>query len=271
MIDLHSHSVASDGQYPAAEVGERAAAAGVSVWALTDHDTTGGLAEAEVAARRIGIAFVPGIELSVQFERREVHLLGHFIDPEGSALRDFSDLLAEKRRVRMGEIISKLARLGIALEPDDVERFAGGKILGRPHVARALVEKGIVATVREAFDRYLGEGRPAYVGRFRLDVKDGIRMVHEAGGTATLAHPGVNGVERGDLARLRGFGLDGVEVYHLDHNPSVRDKYLRAAAEHDLVATAGTDFHGEAVAPERMFGGVTMPQDAYALLQSRRP
>lgn len=271
MIDLHSHSLASDGQYAPAAVAERAAAAGITVWSLTDHDTIGGLGEAEAAARRRGIEFVPGIELSVQFDRREVHLLGHFIDPAGPALRGFADLLAEKRRVRMGEIVSKLAALGIALSPDEVERFAGGKILGRPHVARALLDKGLVSSVREAFDRYLGEGRPAYVGRFRLDVKDAIRMVHDAGGTATLAHPGMNGIQRGDLTRLRGFGLDGVEVYHLDHNPSVREKYLHAAAENDLVATAGTDYHGEVVAPDRMFGGVTMPQDAYELLRSRRP
>lgn len=271
MIDLHSHSVASDGQYPAAEVAERAAAAGITVWALTDHDTISGLADGAAAARKLGLEFVPGIELSVEMDRREVHLLGHFIDPEGSALCGFSDLLAEKRRVRMGEIISKLAGVGVPLAPEEVERFAGGKILGRPHVARALVERGVVATVREAFDRYLGEGRPAYVRRFRLDVRDAIRLVHEAGGTATLAHPGVNKIERGDLARLSGFGLDGVEVYHLDHNPSVRDKYLRAAAENGLVATAGTDYHGEAVAPDRMFGGVTMPQDAFDALKSRRP
>jgi predicted metal-dependent phosphoesterase TrpH len=271
MIDLHSHSVASDGQYPAAEVAERAAAAGITVWSLTDHDTVGGLDQAAEGAKRVGIELVPGIELSVEFDRREVHLLGHFIDPTGDALRRFSDLLAEKRRMRMGEMISKLAELGVPLTPDEVERFAGGKILGRPHVARALVERGVVGSVREAFDRFLGEGRPAFVRRFRLDVRDAIRLVHEAGGTATLAHPGVNGIQRGDLARLRQFGLDGVEVYHLDHNPSVRDKYLRAAADNDLVATAGTDFHGEIVAPDRMFGGVTMPEEAFALLQARRP
>jgi predicted metal-dependent phosphoesterase TrpH len=109
------------------------------------------------------------------------------------------------------------------------------------------------------------------VGRFRLDVREAIRLIHEAGGTATLAHPGVNKIERGDLARLRRFGLDGVEVYHLDHNPSVRDKYLRAAEENDLVATAGTDYHGEVVAPDRMFGGVTMPREAFEDLRSRRP
>lgn len=271
MIDLHSHSVASDGQYPAAVVAERAAAAAVTVWALTDHDTVAALGDGASAARRLGIEFVPGIELSVQFDRREVHLLGHFVDPEGPALRGFSDLLAEKRRVRMGEIISKLAAVGIPLTPDEVERFAGGKILGRPHIARALLDRGFVGSVREAFDLYLGEGRPAFVGRFRLDVKDAIRMVHDAGGTATLAHPGMNGIERGDLTRLRALGLDGVEVYHLDHNPSVRDKYLRAAAENDLVPTAGTDYHGEVVAPDRMFGSVTMPQDAFDLLRARRP
>ncbi len=270
-IDLHSHSLASDGQYAAAEVATRAAAAGLSVWALTDHDSLAALPEGASAALRAGIRFVPGIELSVQFDRREVHVLGHFVDPASDALRRFEDLLAEKRRLRMGEIIQKLAALGVPLEPDEIERFSGGKTLGRPHVARALVERGIVGTVKEAFERFLGEGKPAYVGRYRLTAPEAIDLVHGAGGTATLAHPGVNKIERGDLARLRGWGLDGVEIDHPDHNPSVRDKYLRIAREFDLVPTAGSDFHGEAVAPDRRLGDATMPQDELARLEARRP
>jgi predicted metal-dependent phosphoesterase TrpH len=271
IIDLHSHSRASDGQYAAAEVAARAAAAGVSVWALTDHDSLAALAAGAEAARRAGIRFVPGIELSVQLDRREIHVLGHFVDPDSDALRRFEDLLAEKRRLRMGEIIQKLAALGIPLEPAEIERFSGGKTLGRPHVARALVERGIVVSVKEAFNRYLGEGRPAYVGRYRLSPQEAIDLIGGAGGTATLAHPGVSKMERGDLQRLKAWGVAGVEIYHPDHNPSVREKYLRIASELDLVPTAGSDFHGEAIAPGRRLGDATMTAEELARLESRRP
>jgi predicted metal-dependent phosphoesterase TrpH len=270
-IDLHSHSTASDGQYPAPEVAERASRAGVSVWALTDHDSLAALAPAAAAAARHGVRFIPGIELSVQFDRREIHILGHFVDPRSDTLRRFEDLLAEKRRLRMGEIIQKLARLGVALHPDDIEKFSGGKTLGRPHVARAILEKGIVGSVKEAFDRFLGEGRPAYVGRYRLTAEEAITLIAGAGGVATLAHPGVSRIERGDLERLGALGLTGVETYHPDHNPSVREKYQRIAREFDLIATAGSDYHGEAVAPDRKFGDVTMPEEELARLEDRRP
>ncbi len=271
VIDLHSHSLASDGQYAPAEVAALAAARGVRIWALTDHDTVAGQEAAASAAAGHGIRFVPGIELSCFLDRREIHVLGHFVDPAHPALRAFEDLLAEKRRVRMGEIVQKLARLGIAISEEDIVRWSGGKTIGRPHVARALVEAGAVATVREAFDRYLGEGMPAYVGRYRLVADEAIRLVGGAGGVTTVAHPGVSHIERGDLERLRALGLGGVEVYHPDHNPSVRDKYLRAAEAFDLVPTAGSDFHGEAVAPDRFLGAESMPEEQLARLERRRP
>ncbi len=270
MIDLHSHSTASDGEHAAEQVAERARAAGLTVWALTDHDSVAALGLAAESAEAHGIRFIPGIELSVQLDRREVHVLGHFVDPESRALRRFEDLLAEKRRARMGEIIHKLAALGIALTPDEIERFSGGKMLGRPHVARALLGKGVIGSVKEAFDRYLGDGRPAFVGRHRLAAQEAIALVIGAGGTATLAHPGVSRIERGDLQRLKAWGLAGVEAYHPDHNPSVRDKYLRAAAALDLVPTAGSDYHGETVAPGRRLGDVTMSPEELRLLESRR-
>jgi 3',5'-nucleoside bisphosphate phosphatase len=270
-IDLHSHSKASDGQYVAAEVAERAAASGVSVWALCDHDTVAGLADADAAARRLGIRLVPGIELSAFLDAKEIHLLGHFVDPEHETLRRFEDLLAAHRRVRMQQIIEKLAAVGVRISVADIEKWSGGKTIGRPHVARAIVDTGAVATVKEAFDRYLGEGRPAHVQRYRLEAAEAVRLVRTAGGTLTVAHPGVSRLDRGDLIRLRQAGADGVEVHHLDHNPSVREKYLRIAEELDLVPTAGSDFHGEAIAPDRHLGGVTMAPEELARLESRRP
>lgn len=269
-IDLHSHSTASDGQYPAEQVAERAAAAGLAVWALTDHDSIAQLRPARAAAAARGVRFVAGIELSVHLDRREVHLLGHFVDPESVALRGFEDLLAEKRRVRMGEMIQKLAALGIALAPEEIERFSGGKTLARPHVARALVERGVVGSVKEAFDRFLGEGRPAFVGRHRISAQEAIGLVRGAGGAATIAHPGLNRIERADLERLKGWGLAGVETYHADHVPSQREKYLRLCGELDLVPTAGSDFHGEEVAPDRKLGMVTMAEAELDRLEARR-
>lgn len=270
-IDIHSHSTASDGQYPPAAVASRAAAAGLRVWGLTDHDTVAGLEPARAEATRLGMRFVPGIELSCFLDRREVHLLGHFIDPAHRTLRDFEDLLAEKRRIRIGEMVTKLAALGLHVSEEAVRSFSGGKTFGRPHVARALVQTGAVATVKEAFDRYLGEGKPAYVQRYRLEAQDAVRLVRGAGGVATLAHPGVNRIEKGDAARLRAMGLDGLEVDHPEHGPSQREKFRRMAEACGLVPTGGSDFHGEAISPDRFIGADGMAEEQLALLEARRP
>lgn len=270
VIDLHTHSTASDGQYPPAEVAGRVAAAGTAVWALTDHDTVAGLEVAGAEARKLGIRFVPGIELSVFLDSREIHVLGHFVDPAHPALTAFEDLLAERRRERMERIVGKLAGLGVHITTDSIVSFSGGKTIGRPHVARALEGAGYVESVKEAFDRYLGEGKPAYVPRYRLTAEDAVALVRGAGGVATLAHPGVSKMERGDLARLRRMGFDGVEVHHPDHVPSQVEKYLRAATEFDLVPTAGSDFHGEAIS-ERKLGTTTMPGEDLERLERRRP
>jgi predicted metal-dependent phosphoesterase TrpH len=270
-IDLHTHSRASDGEFTAAEVAERAHAAGIGVWALCDHDTVAGLAEARAAADRIGVRLVPGIELSVFLGKKEIHVLGHFVDPVHRALQEFEDFLADHRRKRMRQIVERLGTLGVRVREADIEKWSGGKTLGRPHVARAIVEAGAAATIREAFDRFLGEGKPAYVGRYRLEVADAVKLVRGAGGTATVAHPGVSKLERHDLVQLRAAGVDGLEVLHVDHVPSLREKFLRIAEELDLVPTAGSDYHGVTVSPDRKLGDVTMAAEDLARLEARRP
>jgi predicted metal-dependent phosphoesterase TrpH len=271
IIDLHSHSLASDGQFSPSEVALRASAAGCSAWALCDHDTVAGLEEAADAARRVNVRLVPGIELSAFLERREIHLLGHFVDPAAPTLRDFEDFLAARRRERMGLMVERLAALGVRVTAAAIEGFSGGKTIGRPHVARAIVESGAVATVKEAFDRYLGEGQPAYVQRYRLEAADAVALVRGAGGTVTIAHPGVSRLEVGEVARLAAAGVAGIEVIHPDQNPSVQDKYRRAAEAHGLVCTAGSDFHGPDISPDRHLGMVTMTPAALQALERRRP
>lgn len=270
-IDLHSHSTASDGQYAPAEVAERARAAGLAVWGLCDHDTVAGLSAAATAARAAGVRLVPGIELSAFLERHEIHLLGHFIDPVHPSLKAFEDFLADHRRTRVRAIVERLAALGVHVTEEAIVRLSGGKTIGRPHVARAIVEAGGAASVRDAFDRFLGEGKPAYVQRYRVEAADAVRLVRGAGGTVTIAHPGVSKLEVAEVARLAAAGVSGLEAIHPDHNPSVREKYQRAAAAHGLVLTAGSDYHGPDISPDRHLGMVTMSEEALAALEARRP
>jgi 3',5'-nucleoside bisphosphate phosphatase len=270
-IDLHSHSRASDGELEASEVASRAKAAGLSVWALSDHDTVAGLPAAEAAARQHGIRFVPGIELSAFLGSKEIHVLGHFVDPTHPVLRKFEDDLAVHRRGRMQQIVEKLAALNVNIRVEDIERWSGGKTIGRPHVARAILEAGYVATIKEAFDRFLGEGKPAHVARFRLEVGEAVALVRSAGGTATIAHPGVSRIDSRAMEKLRAAGVDGLEVHHADHDPGARERFLRMAETLDMIPTAGSDFHGENVAPDRHLGEVTMHADDLARLEARRP
>jgi predicted metal-dependent phosphoesterase TrpH len=270
-IDLHTHSKASDGEFSAAQLAEHVAAAGIGVWGLCDHDTVAGIGEAQAAANGRGVRLVPGIELSAFLDAKEIHLLGHFIDPAHPAMRSFEDFLAVRRRIRMEQIVEKLGRLGVKISPADIERRSGGKTIGRPHVAQAIVGAGAAATVKEAFDRFIGEGKPAYVQRYRLEAEEAVRLVRSAGGTTTVAHPGVSKLERYDLVRLRAAGVDGLEVHHADHVPSLREKLLRIAEELDLVPTAGSDYHGGTISPDRQLGQVTMDPEELERLEKRRP
>ncbi len=240
--DLHFHSTCSDGVETPAELVTRAVAAGLSVAALTDHDAVHGIAAFAAAAAGTGLVAAGGAELSVTDGGEDVHLLGLFVDPEepGLCVR-----LAEIRKVRdrRGEaMVEKLATLGVELDLPALRAGVGDGAFGRPHVARALVAKGVVRNAEEAFERFLGEGRPAFVPKARWGLGEAVEAVRRAGGLAVLAHPVWNADPAGLLRRGRGLGLDGVEVRHPD-NDGREEEFLREAGALGLLVTGGSDFH----------------------------
>ncbi|HYO55041.1 PHP domain-containing protein [Archangium sp.] len=269
MIDLHSHTTASDGQHSPAELLALAASAGVTALAVTDHDTVAGLREAAEAARAHGVELVPGIELSAFVLKREVHILGHFVRPDFPELASYEARLRVEREQRMERMVEQMRKLGFPVRMEEVRAKAGNAQFGRPHLARVLVERGWCLDVKEAFDRFLGSGKAAWTERFKLDGGEAIRLIHRAGGTATVAHPGSSKLERYDILLLAREGLDGLEALHSDHNPSVQEKYLKFAKEFDLVPTGGSDFHGEQVTPGKRPGGSTTPPENFAKLRAR--
>jgi len=272
LIDLHAHTTASDGQHTPAELFALAEQAGVGTLAVTDHDTVGGLAACAAEARARGMRLVPGIEVSAFLNRREVHLLGHFVEAGEPRLAAFARTLRASREARMEQMVKKLQGLGFPVTMEQVRGLAGDEAqLARPHVARVLVELNYCATTKEAFDRFLGDGRPAFVERFQLGVEDAIALIHGARGVATLAHPGTSKVERYELEALAKAGLDGLEVGHSDHPPSAREKFAGWAKALKLETTAGSDFHGEQVAPNRRLGSASMSQRELDALEARRP
>lgn len=266
MIDLHSHTTASDGEHPPETLVQMAVAAGVTRLAVTDHDTVAGLERARAAAAGRGLEIVHGIEVSAFIGRKEVHILGHFVDPTFAPLQEFAAQLRGERERRMEQMVEKMKALGYPVSMTDVLAVAGDGHLARPHLARVLMAKGFCLTAKEAFDRFLGDGKPGWVDRHRVTAEDAIALIREAGGAATLAHPFVSKVDLHEVRAMRDAGMAGLEVHHSDHPSPVREKLLGWAKELDLIATAGSDFHGQQVAPGRRLGTASMsPADFDAL------
>jgi len=247
-IDLHTHSTYSDGASTPAGLVAEARAAGLAAIALTDHDTCDGLGEFVAAGREQGIETMPGVEVSVEYNSRTVHMLGYGIAPGDERFRAALRELVEGRNERNVQMIRKLQLLGVRIELEEVKAFATEQIVGRPHVAQALIQKGVVRTFEEAFDRYLGRGRPAYCERFRLTPEDTIRLIADAGGLSVLAHPHYVGASPDALAalleRLKRAGLAGLEAYYTDHTEEQTRLYVELAERLGLLATGGTDYHG---------------------------
>jgi hypothetical protein len=255
-VDLHLHSTASDGTQAPDGVVRSAIAAGLHAIALTDHDTVAGLAEARTAAEGSTLRVVAGVELSAYQGENEVHLLGlHLVDVSGmhNALEAFRDA----RRTRAEQMVQRLNAIGVRITFDDVLEVAKEGAIGRPHVAKALIEHGWARDFRDAFDRYLAFGRPAFLEKRRLTMRDAIAMVHACGGIAVLAHPGADGGAT-RLAALREQGLDGVEVLHPGHAPDDRRRLLEVARSLELVPSGGSDSHG-ASEGGRVIGAMQVP------------
>ncbi len=243
-LDLHLHSTASDGALEPGALVAAAAAGLLDVIALTDHDTIAGVAAA-LAAAAGRIEVIPGIELSTTHRSRELHILGYDIDPESPELLTFSRDAARRRQDRMAEMVERLAELGIRVAYDDVVRLAGSEAnVGRPHLARILVQRGHVRTFAEAFDRFIGDGGPAFFPVRLLTPGAAIEMIHRAGGVAVWAHPPLD-LFRTDLAMLVDAGLDGVEAYRPRSLPVETDALLAGAAGAGLLVTGGSDWHGD--------------------------
>jgi 3',5'-nucleoside bisphosphate phosphatase len=267
--DLHSHSSASDGTRPPAEVVARAAAAGLDALALTDHDTVAGIAAA-AAALPAGLALISGMELSCRRDGHSVHLLAYLFDPQHQELAAQTRAIRRSRVERAREMVAKLAELGVPVTWEQVTAIAGDGVIGRPHIARAMIDAGAVSSVDEAFtSRWIGSGGRANVRRYALDPADAIGLVHQAGGVTVLAHP--YAVTRGwmvpdDLiAELARAGLDGVEVFHPDHDEAQRDQLRTVARRLGLAATGGSDDHGE-LSGDRIGCEATGQDDLDALL-----
>jgi 3',5'-nucleoside bisphosphate phosphatase len=269
LIDLHLHTTASDGRLTPGELVARVLDAGITTFAVTDHDTVAGVGEAADAARAAGLEFVSGIEVTAVHDGRDVHLLGYFIDAADEALAAFLTDQRARRVDRVKEIGERLARLGA---PVNIERVIArashkpGASVGRPAVARALVRAGHVQSVHEAFERFLGADRPAYVPRSGEAPDRVVQRIHAAGGLASMAHPGVTNKPL-VLRELIDAGLDAVEVYHSDHPPEVQRHLLAFAEAHALFVTGGSDFHGDE-SRDRPLGRSTLPRPEFERLRS---
>ncbi|HEX7138945.1 MAG TPA: PHP domain-containing protein [Vicinamibacterales bacterium] len=273
MIDLHTHTTASDGRLSAAELVGRAAAAGITTLAVTDHDTVASCAPAEDACRHAGITFVAGIEITAMREGRDVHVLAYFFD-YGSP--ELLALLAEQRRNRIArarQMMDKLAQHGIALNEDEILRPAlvdQSRAVGRPWIARALVSAGHVATTNEAFDRWLSRGQPAFVVRVGPSPAAVASCVHDAGGVASIAHPGL--LERDDwLQDFARDGVDALEAFHSRHDADTTARYLARAVRLGLAVSGGSDYHADDSHGPDQLGVVHLPTEYYDRLAARRP
>jgi predicted metal-dependent phosphoesterase TrpH len=248
---------------------EEAASRGIRVLGLTDHDTVAGISEARAAGKRLGVEIVAGVEMSTSLSGGEgVHLLGYFLDIENPTLLAGLAAYAQARAERMERMIARLLDVGAAIDRERIREIAGHGTVGRPHLARALIEAGYAASIPEAFDRYIGQGKPAHVPRPRVDPRDAIALVRAAGGVPVLAHPFSPGGVESVLDRLIPAGLVGMEVDYGEYTPEDRDVLRRIASRRGLIATGGSDFHGSGYGAGRELGMAPVPLAAVQALRA---
>lgn len=274
--DLHTHSTYSDGTLTPAELVRAAKAARLDVIALTDHDTTDGVPEAVAEGRRIGLEVIPGIELSSSVasptgQESEMHILGYFLRCDDAHFQNTLALLRKERVGRGIKILAKLAELGMPLNDTKWGESDDGKSFGRPHIARALVAAGHVGSVQEAFNRYLSDGKPAFVPKPMPSPAECIRMIRRVGGLAVLAHPmfGAPRQKQGWEALIKA-GLNGIEAYHSQHSANQIREYVALAREFDLLVTGGSDFHAFDGSKRGQLGEVHIPEELLEALRRKK-
>ena len=276
-VDLHLHTTLSDGNLSPAELVRFCSEKGLKVIAITDHDSTNGIIEAVAAARSLGkITVIPGVELSAEEKGLEVHVLGYFVDHESPAFQELLEGFRDARLVRTHEIVRRLDEIGLPVSWERVKELAGGAV-GRPHVAAAMVEAGYVSYNAEAFDKYLGRGGPAYVGRVRLSARDAVALLAAQGAVPVIAHPTFSLPEsdRDDLSRLKPLleelrrdGLAGIEVYYKDYEAHVVEQLESLAADLGLIPCGGTDYHASGNPGEPVPGHAGPPMASYERLKA---
>ena len=267
-VDLHSHTTASDGTLTPRELVREAARRGLRVLAVTDHDSTEGLAEAlDEAARCPRLEIVPGIEINCDVDGGEIHILGYSMDYDIPWFQAFCREQREERRARVHRMAERLAALGIPIDPAEVFALVREGSAGRPHVAQVMVRRGYVKSVREAFDRYLGAGKPGHVPRKKLSPEDAVRLLRRAGGVPVLAHPGLAARDE-IIPALVEAGLMGIECYYNEHSAAQTGGYLQMCRDRGLVATGGSDFHGPTVRAARL-GTPRVPLAAWEALKAK--
>lgn len=263
VADLHTHTTASDGLLPPAELVAEAKSAGLSAIGVTDHDTVDGIADA-VAAGGSDLQVVPGIELSAALDGREPHILGYFVDPESDALLSALADFRLQREQRMHAFAARLTEIGLPVAFDEIAALSGDGAMGRPHLAAAMIRRGYVADVPDAFARYLSPGTPGFVPKREVTPETCIGLIREAGGVAVLAHPFSTGDPEGFAVRLKSMGMGGLEVEYGSYDEEQRATLRAIAARHGLLATGGSDYHGPMYRHDRGLGGGSVPMSTIA-------
>jgi hypothetical protein len=275
-VDLHLHTKASDGALRPAELVKAADHIGIRAIAVTDHDSVDGIAEACDAASSLPIEVIPGIELSTNLDGDEIHILGYMLDTNDPSLQETLQRLREDRLAQAHAMVERLGALGHSIEWDRVMAIADGGSVGRPHIAKALVECGAVASVNEAFSRFLRRGGPGYVEGPKLNPQEAVSIIREAHGIPSLAHPIIVGASdyRLDLLRLLPImveaGLEGMEVYYKGYTQDISASLLAVARQYRLTPTGGSDFHGGGVVADTELGGVEVPWETVESLRARK-
>ncbi len=257
--DLHLHTFFSDGTFTPEELVERASKLGFAAIALTDHDTVEGCERAAAACAVANIEFITGTELTAEHADTEVHILAYFVDTQNEPLLTRIAGFQSVRQNRIREMVAALNKLGIPLKAESVFALANCKSPGRPHVARALVKEKLIGNLDEAFERYLKKGRPAWIPKTKMSALESVELIHQAGGLAVMAHPGLNRTDE-IIPDLVAAGLDGIECFHTKHSTAMAERYLEIAEKYHLLVTGGSDCHGfSKVKP--LIGTVKLPYD----------